>query len=471
MKKKKISNNANTGAYFFQSLKELFFYTHKVLKKYSTKAYVSQIYKEMIKDQITIEPIQIKEKDFVCLGTPEQLRNFSQFFKDKPKRFCFDLDNTLVTLPVVKNDYSTVEPIYENIKFLQRLKSRGHHIIIYTARRMRTHKGNINKVIKDIKKITTNQIKKFKIPYDELIFGKPYAHYYIDDLAVNALDNLNFKLGYYDKDEKTRSFNNVIVGENYTIKKSTNIQKLNNEIKYYKNIPPQLERYFPKLLDNKKSWYKIETLHGISLEYLFINSLMQKKHLNILFSSLQDMHKYVRISSSKDFIYKNYKSKMLERIQLINSFLIKKNNNLIKFILKKLEEYENQKLGEATFVHGDPVFSNIIINNSDNIKFIDPRAGYLSKFSVFGDKFYDYSKVYQSLLGYHQIINNKSLNVAYIEELKRYYEQRLIDTFGIEKFKYIKIITSSLYISLIPLHHQKYQEQMLNVAKKIISSL
>ena len=40
--------------------------------------------------------------------------------------------------------------------------------------------------------------KKFKIPYDELIFGKPYAHYYIDDLAVNALDNLNFKLGQYE---------------------------------------------------------------------------------------------------------------------------------------------------------------------------------------------------------------------------------------------------------------------------------
>ena len=53
----------------------------------------------------------------------------------------------------------------------------------------------------------------------------------------------------------------------------------------------------------------------------------------------------------------------------------------------------------------------LIEETSDKIKFIDPRGGYLSKFSIYGDKFYDYSKVYQSLLGYHQILNNKSLSI------------------------------------------------------------
>ena len=32
------------------------------------------------------------------------------------KRFCFDLDNTLVTYPKIKGDYSTVEPIVKNIE-------------------------------------------------------------------------------------------------------------------------------------------------------------------------------------------------------------------------------------------------------------------------------------------------------------------------------------------------------------------
>lgn len=471
VEKKNISNNANTGAYFFCSLKKLFFYTNKVLKKYSTKAYVSHIYKEMIEDKIRIEPIEIKEKDFVCLGTPEQLKNFSYKFKDQQKRFCFDLDNTLVSLPKIKNDYTTVEPIYENIKFVKKLKSRGHYIIIYTARRMRTHKGDIKKVLKEVKLLTINQLKKFGINYDELIFGKPYADFYIDDLAVNALDNLNFKLGYYDEEEKTRSFNNVFVGEKYTIKRSTNLQKLSNEIKYYKNIPFKLDKYFPKLLDNKKSWYKIETVHGISFEYLFINSLMQFKHLDNLFLSLQEIHKSIKKFTNKNFIYKNYQSKMQKRIKLINPSLIKKNKKLLKIIFEKLKEYEKRNLGEASFVHGDPVFSNIIKETSGKIKFIDPRGGYLSKFSIYGDKFYDYSKVYQSLLGYHQILNNKSLSNDYVDRLIKYYEEIIINNFGKKKLEYIKIITASLYVSLIPLHNNKYHDQMMKLAKKVVSSI
>ena len=66
----------------------------------------------------------------------------------------FDLDNTLVTFPKIYGDYTTVTPIENNIKLLRYLKKMGHIIIIYTARRMRTHKGNTGKIIADIGKIT-----------------------------------------------------------------------------------------------------------------------------------------------------------------------------------------------------------------------------------------------------------------------------------------------------------------------------
>jgi len=81
------------------------------------------------------------------------------------------------------------------------LHSLGHHIIIFTARRMRTHNGNIKKVKKDIETLTINQLKSFKINYDELIFGKPYAHFYIDDLSIHPTENLNVKLGYYESSD------------------------------------------------------------------------------------------------------------------------------------------------------------------------------------------------------------------------------------------------------------------------------
>ena len=100
-------------------------------------------------------------------------------------RICFDLDNTLVTYPTIINDYSSVKPIIKNIQLLNNLKNEGHEIIIYTARRMATHKNNVGKVIKDIALVTINTLEKYDIHYDELIFGKPSFDIIIDDRALN----------------------------------------------------------------------------------------------------------------------------------------------------------------------------------------------------------------------------------------------------------------------------------------------
>lgn len=100
--------------------------------------------------------------------------------------FCFDLDNTLVTAPFDPNNYFTVEPITKNIEVVRALKAQGHKIIIYTSRRMKTHKGNLGAALQDIGLTTLQSLKDLNIPYDEIFFGKPYADYYIDDKAVPA---------------------------------------------------------------------------------------------------------------------------------------------------------------------------------------------------------------------------------------------------------------------------------------------
>ena len=76
---------------------------------------------------------------------------------------------------------------------------------------MKTHSNNIEEVVKDIKKLTVNQLKKFNIPYDELHFGKPYADLYIDDLAISSHQNLNKGTGFYffENDVNSRKFNKL----------------------------------------------------------------------------------------------------------------------------------------------------------------------------------------------------------------------------------------------------------------------
>jgi len=56
---------------------------------------------------------------------------------------------------------------------------------------------------------------------------------------------------------------------------------------------------------------------------------------------------------------------------------------------------------EKTIIHGDQVFTNIIINNYDKIKFIDMRGKLGTELTICGDL----EKIYQSLIGYDEILN------------------------------------------------------------------
>ena len=71
---------------------------------------------------------------------------------------------------------------------------------------MKTHNGNVGKLLADIGIITFETLKKFDIPYDEIYFGKPYADLYIDDLAISAYSDLDKELGYYSDLDKELGF-------------------------------------------------------------------------------------------------------------------------------------------------------------------------------------------------------------------------------------------------------------------------
>lgn len=98
-------------------------------------------------------------------------------------RIVIDLDGTICELRKGAETYADVLPRAGAAKKLEALKAAGHRIIIHTARHMKTCEGDVEKVIEKIGKPTEAWLAKHKIPYDELLFGKPYGDLYIDDLA------------------------------------------------------------------------------------------------------------------------------------------------------------------------------------------------------------------------------------------------------------------------------------------------
>ena len=337
---------------------------------------------------------------------------------------------------------------------------------------MRTHNGNIEKVKKEIKKLTLKQLKLFNIHYHELIFGKPYADFYIDDLSVHPNENLNTKLGYYEySDRVSRSFNEVIIGEKITIKKSKNTQILQNEIEYLENIPNKIKNLFPEVKNSGKDYYKMETINGLKLSYYLINNLLTKSDLTKIFNNLIKIHSSKKkINNNKELnIYENYLKKIKKRIKKNPKIISKfgyKNFDKLKHHLNKYEKNDKGRLG---VVHGDPVLSNIIKKHDENLIFLDPR-GYLgNKFSIFGDVNYDFAKLYQSLCGYENIIMDKVPDEYYLEILRNHLEELLINNKIIDEIFTIKYLSASLFLSLIDFHDKKYTNKFLDISRQLIN--
>lgn len=110
-------------------------------------------------------------------------------------RIIIDLDGTLCEPQLIYKDtlrrYGLATPIEPVIATLRRAKEQGAYVIVYTARRMVTHKGDVAKVIEDVGPLTEEWLQENNVPYDELVFGKPYGDYYVDDKATSILDFLS----------------------------------------------------------------------------------------------------------------------------------------------------------------------------------------------------------------------------------------------------------------------------------------
>ena len=459
--KQKISNNASLGVYGFSdvdTLEQNIVKTIKGEKKENNEFYMSSVYKTMLEDNIKIKSEKIDK--FICLGTPDQLKIHSNnlTLSDKKLRICFDIDNTLVTYPEIEGDYSTVKPIQTTIDYLKTLKSLGHTIILYTARRMKTHKGNVASVIKDIGRVTFDKLDEFGIPYDEIYFGKPYANYYIDDLAVNPYGNMEQDLGIYITHPNPRSHNNIEQTKSHIKKCSTDIS---GERYWYENIPNNIRGLFPIYYNGNNECIEISKINGIPISYLNTSKTLNEKTILKILTSLTQIHNSQNCDNQNFDVSDNYLVKLLNRLK---TYKLDNVDDEILELTDFFSSYIKDQKYKIGVIHGDPVFTNILIDNYDDIKFIDMRGKVGDTLTIFGDIFYDFSKVYQSIIGYDFLLSNKEIDKDYIENNKKIFIEYITINFGVEYVSHIKNITKCLILSLIPIHKN---ESFLHLLKTI----
>lgn len=98
-----------------------------------------------------------------------------------------DVDGTLCPIKGPQQDYRDLEPYQEMIDRLAEYRENGYRIQLYTARNMRTYEGNMGLINRHTVPIMLEWLEKWQVPYDEILFGKPWPGdkgFYIDDRAV-----------------------------------------------------------------------------------------------------------------------------------------------------------------------------------------------------------------------------------------------------------------------------------------------
>ncbi|MGC1375509.1 MAG: hypothetical protein WA821_04765 [Anaerolineales bacterium] len=99
-------------------------------------------------------------------------------------RIVIDLDGTICPIKQPDQNYEDLLPLPGAVSKIRELRAAGHYVIIQSARNMATCESNLGKVMKNVGLLTFEWLRTHGIEYDEIYFGKPNGHVYIDDRAL-----------------------------------------------------------------------------------------------------------------------------------------------------------------------------------------------------------------------------------------------------------------------------------------------
>lgn len=498
-----ISTHANAGVYAFPSGRQvreaLVNQIDATLEpKHHTGAayYASSLMRRLIKSgpgdgSITIMGIRCPRSSFHSVGSQAELEVFlgcvarrEVTLKARMTTFCFNLERTLVNN---LDEEGTAVPVQANIELVRELSKAGHRIIVETLR-----SASQGRAIFEV-------LHTLEIPYNEIHFGKPAADVYIDDLAMTATD-LRRDLGWAQTGNDTaaieggvaaRAFNLVSLSDEGHVVKTSDRSVLRGEIYYYRNIPPAVAELFPRAHEIhdgeglEKTSLILERIPGVIFSHLSVAVCLTPGRFRRLFESLNRLHAYSPQSSTNesdklegDALCENYAPKLKKRFekyqQLYASFQHVDCQQLLTKLLSFLEGYQaEQRYQHSWFIHGDPVFSNCLLTPAGQVKFIDMRGEVGDILTTQGDLCYDLAKVYQCLCGYDFMLLDQTIGESTaqaLDELRSLYWRLVGEKYPNVRPRDIRLLTATLYFSMVPLHETRERMQrFLQAAQSILA--
>ena len=202
----------------------------------------------------------------------------------------------------------------------------------------------------------------------------------------------------------------------------------------------------------------MEKIDGSNFSTLYINEILTTEHIDLLLSIINEIH---NSDSNGAFTeYYDYNQKLKDRFTSFDyskyGLELEERNEILSDVKSLQNDYK--------IIHGDLVFSNIILTNLGQLKLIDVKGKQGNELSIFGDRLYDYAKIYQSLVGYDEILLDTEIKQSYKTKMISHFESHFLK----DEINVIRKITKSLLVSLIPLHNEpKKFKKYINLSRKL----
>lgn len=225
-----------------------------------------------------------------------------------------------------------------------------------------------------------------------------------------------------------RFFNDVKIEADVVVKKATiaEYEKLNlDEIFWYQHVKKLPFPYIPKVHSTDPlTMSRLEGDHPFKLKGL--SDREKASIINNSLITLTRLHDLEKVSANPSDIDLMYFQKTIDRVSDVAKLIPMWSEDSITVNGKKCRNWFGEKYIESitglvkfdvtnfSLIHGDPTFSNTIVNDYLQCSYIDPRGSF-GETKLYGDPLYDFAKVYYSSYGNYDAFNRKHFKV-YVDD-------------------------------------------------------
>ena len=294
---------------------------------------------------------------------------------------------------------------------------------------------------------------------------------------------------YRSKAEFTtqRAFNELSINAKWVEKSSVKNVKIAAEANWFETLPDSLRSYIPQFLgskkqDNGKVSYRLEYLHLIALNELFVFSqLPSNVWQQILLCCVEFLEHCAQEKTPNgeptNQLHELFGTKTDQRLQeycqskkisLEQQWRFNGNTPLsVSDVLKDSQKHLPKGQSVLSVLHGDFCFSNILYDfRSGRVKTIDPRGMTANEtLTIYGDIQYDVAKLCHSFLGlydwiiagYYDVqINQNNIHFEIFgdnqyREAQQIFIELMKNKFGLSA-QQLYAMQIQLFLSMLPLH-------------------